>query len=123
MQSYIRFINKFINICEEFLKMITFLMLFFIIYRLASPLILSTNNQTMKLSYTTRNTTSAILILLLMAGVFGAVIALCNQYLRNHDLLTPLNKSILITVLVIGYYLIYRWFTNTLNKIHTNKNL
>lgn len=77
----------------------------------------------MKLSYTTRNTVSAILILLVMAGVFGAVIALSNQYLRNHDLLTPLNKSILITVLVIGYYLIYRWFTNRLNKIHTNKNL
>ena len=123
MQSYIRFINKFINICEEFLKMITFLTLFFIIYRLTSPLILSTNNQTMKLSYTTRNTISAILILLVMAGVFGAVIALSNQYLRNHDLLTPLNKSILITVLVIGYYLIYRWFTNRLNKIHTNMNL
>ena len=77
----------------------------------------------MKLSYTTRNTISAILILLVMAGVFGAVIALCNQYLRNHDLLTALNKSILITVLVIGYYLIYRWFSNRLNKIHSNKNL
>ena len=77
----------------------------------------------MKLSYTTRNTISAVLILLLMAGVFGAVIALCNQYLRNHDLLTPLNKSILITVLVIGYYLIYRWFSNRLNKINSSKNL
>ncbi len=77
----------------------------------------------MKLSYTTRNTISAILILLLMSGVFGAVIALCNQYLRNHDLLTPLNKSILITVLVIGYYLIYRWFSNRLNKINSSKNL
>lgn len=77
----------------------------------------------MKLSYTTRNTISAILILLMMSGVFGAVIALSNQYLRNQDLLTPLNKSILITVLVIGYYLIYRWFSNRLNKINSSKNL
>lgn len=77
----------------------------------------------MKLSYTTRNTISAILILLLMSGVFGAVIALCNQYLRNHDHLIPLNKSILITVLAIGYYLIYRWFNNRLNKINSSKNL
>lgn len=77
----------------------------------------------MKLSHTTRNLISAILILLLMSGGFGAAVALCNQYLRNHDLLTPLNKSILITVLVIGYYLIYRWFSNRLNKINSNKNL
>lgn len=77
----------------------------------------------MKLSHTTRNLISAILILLLMSGAFGAVIAICNQHLRNHDLLTPLNKSILITVLVIGYYLIYRWFSNRLNKINSNKNL
>ena len=71
----------------------------------------------MKTGITVRKTIAATILLLLMAGVYGAVIALCNQYLRSNGLLTPMSKSILITSLVIGYWLIYRWFSRRLDMI------
>lgn len=71
----------------------------------------------MKLSITFRKSIVAVLLLLLMSGVYGAVIALCNQYLRGNNLLTPVNKFILITMLVVGYYLIYKWFYKRINLI------
>lgn len=71
----------------------------------------------MKTGITVRKTIAATILLLLMAGVYGAVIALCNQYLRSNGLLTPMSKSILITSLVIGYWLIYRWFSRKLDMI------
>ena len=46
-----------------------------------------------------------------------AIIALCNQYLRNNELLTPTSKFFLIAILVIGYCLIYRWFSKRLDSI------
>lgn len=52
-----------------------------------------------------------------MSGLYGAVIALCNQYLRNNELLTPTSKFFLIAILVIGYFLIYRWFSKRLDSI------
>lgn len=71
----------------------------------------------MKPGITVRKTITATILLLLTAGVYGAVIALCNQYLRSNGLLTPMSKSILITSLAIGYWLIYRWFSKRLDMI------
>ena len=71
----------------------------------------------MKLSATVKKTISAILLMLLMAGGYGGVIALCNQYLRTHDLITPVSKAVLIMSLVGGFYLIYRWFSKRLDVI------
>lgn len=69
------------------------------------------------ISKTVKKTIYAILLLLLMSGLYGAVIALCNQYLRNNELLTPTSKFFLIAILVIGYCLIYRWFSKRLDSI------
>lgn len=69
----------------------------------------------MKVSTTAKKAISAIL--LLMSGMYGAVIALCNQYMRRHDLLSPISKSILIALLVIGFYLIYRWFSRRIDDL------
>lgn len=71
----------------------------------------------MKVSTTAKKAISAILLLLLMSGMYGAVITLCNQYLRRHDLLSPISKSILIALLVIGFYLIYRWFSRRIDDL------
>lgn len=71
----------------------------------------------MKVGTTAKKAISAILLFLLMSGMYGAVIALCNQYLRRHDLLSPISKSILIALLVIGFYLIYRWFSRRIDNL------
>lgn len=71
----------------------------------------------MKVGTTAKKAISAILLLLLMSGMYGAVIALCNQYLRRHDLLSPISKSILIALLVIGFYIIYRWFSRRIDDL------
>ena len=75
----------------------------------------------MKLSTTAKKTRSAILLLLLMSGFYGAIIVLCNQYLRRHDLLSPTSKSVLIALLVIGFYLIYRWFSRRIDDLSKKK--
>ena len=49
----------------------------------------------MKLTPTAKRAISAMLIFLLMAGLYGAIVALCNQYLREHDMLTRSSKFIL----------------------------
>lgn len=71
----------------------------------------------MKLSITEKKAISAILLLLLMSGLYGAFIAICNQYLRRHDLISPISKFVLIFLLVIGFYLIYRWFSRRIDDI------
>ncbi len=77
----------------------------------------------MKLSTTAKKTRSAILLLLLMSGFYGAIIVLCNQYLRRHDLLSPTSKSVLIALLVIGFYLIYRWFSRRIDDLSKKKGV
>lgn len=42
----------------------------------------------MKPGITVRKTIAATILLLLIAGVYGAVIALCNRYLCSNGLLT-----------------------------------
>lgn len=75
----------------------------------------------MKLGITTKKTISAILLLLLMSGLYGAAIALCNQYLRRHELLSPISQSVLIALVVIGFYLIYRWFSRRIDDLSKKK--
>lgn len=76
----------------------------------------------MKLNTTVKKTISAILLLLLISGLYGAVIALCNQYLRRHDLISPISKSVLIAMLIIGFCLIYRWFSKRIDDVSKKKS-
>ena len=71
----------------------------------------------MKLSLTARKAISASLVLLLMAGLYGAIIALCNQYLREHDMLTKSSKFILGVFMFAGFYFIYKWFSKRIDTI------
>ena len=58
----------------------------------------------MKLTTTAKKAISALLILLLMAGLYGAIIALCNQYLREHDMLTQSSKFVLGVIMFAGLF-------------------
>lgn len=71
----------------------------------------------MKLSPTARKAVSALLILLLMAGLYGAIIALCNQFLREHDMLTKSSKFVLGVFMFVGFYCIYKWFSKRIDTI------
>lgn len=71
----------------------------------------------MKLSSTAKKAISAILILLLIAGLYGAIIALCNQYLREHDMLTKSSKFVLGVFMFAGFYFIYKWFSKRIDSI------
>lgn len=71
----------------------------------------------MKLNSTAKKAISAFLILLLMAALYGAIIALCNQYLREHDMLTKSSKFILGVFMFAGFYFIYRWFAKRIDTI------
>lgn len=76
----------------------------------------------MKLSAAAKKTISAIMSLLLMSGLYGAFIALCNQYLRRQDLLSPISKFVLIALLVIGFCLIYKWFSRRIDNLSKKKD-
>ena len=71
----------------------------------------------MKLTPAAKRAISALLILLLMAGFYGAIIALCNQYLREHDMLTKSSKFILGVFMFAGFYFIYKWFSKRIDTI------
>lgn len=71
----------------------------------------------MKLKPTAKKAISAILILLLMAGLYGVIIALCNQYLREHDMLTKSSKFVLGVFMFAGFYFIYKWFSKRIDSI------
>lgn len=71
----------------------------------------------MKLTTTAKKAISALLILLLMAGLYGAIIALCNQYLREHDMLTQSSKFVLGVFMIAGFYFIYKWFSKRIDTI------
>lgn len=70
----------------------------------------------MKLSLTAKKAISALLILLLMAELFGAIIA-CNQYLREYDMLTQSSKFVLGIFMFAGFYFIYKWFSKLIDTI------
>lgn len=71
----------------------------------------------MKLSSKAKKAISAFLILLLMAGLYGAILALFNQYLREHDMLTNSSKFILCVFMFAGFYFIYKRFSKRIDTI------
>lgn len=75
----------------------------------------------MKIRPTVKKALFAFIVLLLMAVVYGAIIALCNQYLREHEMLTKYTKFMLSAFMFLGYYFIYRWFSKRLDEISYNK--
>ncbi len=52
-----------------------------------------------------------------MAGFYGAIIALCNQYLREHDMLTDTSKFVLGVFMFTGFYFIYERFSKQIDAI------
>ncbi|MDE5643344.1 MAG: hypothetical protein K2F74_02425 [Muribaculaceae bacterium] len=71
----------------------------------------------MKLNPTARKAISALLTMLLMAGLYGAIVALCNQYMREHDMLTKSSRFILGVFMFAGFYFIYKWFSKRVDTI------
>jgi len=71
----------------------------------------------MRFNSTAKKAISALLILLLMAGFYGAIIALCNQYLREHDMLTDTSKFVLGVFMFTGFYFIYERFSKQIDAI------
>ena len=71
----------------------------------------------MRFNSTVKKAISALLILLLMAGFYGAIIALSNQYLREHDMLTNTSKFVLGIFMFAGFYFIYKWFSKRIDTI------
>ncbi len=71
----------------------------------------------MKFNQTAKKAISAILLLLLMAGFYGAIIAMCNQYLREHDMLTNTSKFVLGVLMFAGFYFIYKRFSKRIDTI------
>ena len=69
----------------------------------------------------TKKYISAFVLFILTGGIYGGFICLCNRYLRTHDLLNPYIEGIIILVLCIGMYFIYRRFTRLLDKISKKK--
>ena len=64
-----------------------------------------------------KKTMVAFVWLVVMAGVYSGIIAICNRFLRENGLLTPFTKFALILILTYGLYRIYRWFCNRISKI------
>lgn len=75
-----------------------------------------------EVSTNTKKAISALLILLLMAGLYGAIIALCNQYLFEHDMLTKSSKFVLGVFMFAGFYFIYKWFSKRIDSIQKQNN-
>ena len=76
----------------------------------------------MKFNQTAKKAISALFVLLLMAGFYGAIIALCNQYLREHDMLTKSSKFVLGVFMFAGFYVIYKWFLKRIDTIQKQNN-
>lgn len=64
-----------------------------------------------------KKTFFAFAVLIVSAGMYSGVIALANNYLRTHGMLTPITKFMIGVALGLGLILIYRWFSRRLDKI------
>ena len=71
----------------------------------------------MKLNSTARKAISTFLIMLSMAGLYGATIAMCNRYLREHEMLTKSSRFVLGVFMFAGFYFIYKWFSKRIDAI------
>ncbi len=52
-----------------------------------------------------------------MAGLYGAIIAICNHYLRKHEMQTQAIKFVLGVFMFVGYYFIFKWFSRRIDRI------
>lgn len=59
----------------------------------------------------------AFVWLVVMAGVYSGIVAICNRSLRENGLLNPFTKFALTLILTYGLYRIYRWFYDRISKI------
>ena len=57
-------------------------------------------------------------LFLTIVALFGATIALINQYLRLHNMTSPLSLGILGGVLFVVYYNVWRWLCRKLDKLN-----
>lgn len=71
----------------------------------------------MKLSPTLKKVISASLIFLLMLGLYGIIVSLCNQYIHEHNMLTKPTKFVLFVFMFAGFYFIYKWFSKRMDTI------
>ncbi len=53
---------------------------------------------------------------LAIVALFGATIALANQYLRLHDMTSPFTSGVLGAILFIVYYNVWRWLCRKLDN-------
>jgi len=70
---------------------------------------------------TIRKAVIAFLTFLLMAGLYGAAISLCNRFLREYGLMSTASRLILGAFMVTGFYLLYRWLVRRLDGIAKSK--
>lgn len=71
----------------------------------------------MKLSPKLKKAISASLIFLLMVGLYGIIVSLCNHYIREHNMLTKPPKFVLFVFMFAGFYFIYKWFSKRIDTI------
>lgn len=57
-------------------------------------------------------------VFLIFVALFGASIALVNQYLRVHDMTSPWTHGFLSAILAVVYYNAWRWFCRKLDKLN-----
>lgn len=57
-------------------------------------------------------------LFLTIVALFGATIALINQYLRLHNMTSPLSLGILVGILFVVYYILWRWLCRKLDKLN-----
>lgn len=76
----------------------------------------------MKLNRKTKKAISALLIFLLLTGLYGAIVALCNQFLREHNMLTKSSKFVVGVFMLVGVGIIYKWFSKRIDSIEKHND-
>ncbi len=59
----------------------------------------------------------AFVLFLIMGGAYAGIMSIGNRYLHNHDLLNPYTEGVIVFILYMGMYFIYRWFSKRLDRI------
>lgn len=52
---------------------------------------------------------------LLAVGVYGGLIAFANSYLRMHGMASPFTTALLVALLILGFYKMWRWLCHRLD--------
>lgn len=61
------------------------------------------------------------MLFLVGMGIYCAVFALGNQYLRTHNFLSPVSTGLFTFFLCAGLYLFYKWFCRHIDRISNAK--